>query len=146
MSMPANRNLKSNLKSFVGRIFSLRKVNLIPTYKDSKGTHNGYQIPQEDIGEAVMVLDETNTKVCIVRSSGGTIWIPKYYLLKEIKSEMFRKCDSITETIGRLGTIAKSLREQDNELATEIEQAILELRTLADNERDNVVGKSNEKI
>ena len=80
MHMPSNRRLKPHLKSHGGRTFSLRKVNLIPTYKDDRGSSIGLQFAREELGEAVMILDESNTRVCIVKASGGTVWIPKYYL------------------------------------------------------------------
>ena len=64
--MPSNRRLKPHLKAHVGRTFSLRKVNLIPTYNDAKGGNAGLVNSVEELGQAVMVLDESNTRVCIV--------------------------------------------------------------------------------
>lgn len=138
--MPANRKLKPYLKSHVGRTFTLRKVVLIPTYTDAKGGSAGLVNSVEELGEAVLVLDETNTRVCIVRATGGTIWIPKYYLLKEIKSELHRKYDSLTEIINELCLIAKALRTDNNQLSKTVENVVNNLREVADTERKKVIG------
>jgi hypothetical protein len=145
MNMPANRKLKPYLKSHVGRTFTLRKVVLIPTYKDAKGSQAGLVNSIEELGEAVMVLDESNTRVCVIRASGGTTWIPKYYLLKEIKSGYYEKVDNLSECINELGSISKKLRENQNEsFATELEKIILNLRTYVDIEF-NKLGATDEK-
>lgn len=138
--MPANRKLKPYLKSHVGRTFTLRKVVLIPTYQDAKGSNAGLVNSVEELGEAVLVLDETNTRVCIVRATGGTIWIPKYYLLKEIKSELHKKYDSLTEIINELCLIDKELRTDNHHLSTAVENVVNNLREIADAERKKVIG------
>lgn len=138
--MPANRKLKPYLKSHVGRTFTLRKVVLIPTYTDAKGGSAGLANSVEELGEAVLVLDETNTRVCIVKATGGTTWIPKYYLLKEIKSELHKKYDSLTEIINELCLIAKGLRTDNHHLSIAVENVVNNLREVADTERKKVIG------
>ena len=138
--MPANRKLKPYLKSHVGRTFTLRKVVLIPTYTDAKGGNPALANSVEDLGEAVLVLDETNTRVCIVKTIGGTTWIPKYYLLKEVHSELHKKYDSLIEIVNGLGLIAKTLRTDNNSLAGDVEKIISSLRNIADIERRKVIG------
>lgn len=140
MNMPANRKLKPYLKSHVGRTFTLRKVVLIPTYTDSKGGVAGLANSVEDLGQAVLVLDETNTRVCIVKATGGTTWIPKYYLLKEVKSELHKKYDSLLEIVNGLSLIAKTLRTDNSSLAKEVESMITSLRDIADTERNKIIG------
>lgn len=139
--MPANRKLKPYLKSHVGRTFTLRKVVLIPTYTDSKGGSAGLANSVEELGEAVLVLDESNTRVCIVKATGGTTWIPKYYLLKEVKSELHQKYDSLTEIINELCLISVVLRGDNHYAATNLENSINKLRAVADAERKKVIGQ-----
>lgn len=140
MNMPANRKLKPYLKSHVGRTFTLRRVVLIPTYNDAKGDSAGLVNSVEELGQAVLVLDETNTRVCIVKATGGTTWIPKYYLLKEVHSELHKKYDSLIEVVNGLCLIAKTLRTDNNSLAGDIEKIIGSLRSIADIERHKTVG------
>jgi hypothetical protein len=133
--MPANRKLKPYLKSHLGRTFALRKVVLIPTYADAKGRNAGLVNSIEDLGEAVMVIDETNTRVCIIKASGGTTWIPKYYLLKEVKSEIYHRYDTVNEALDDLSDVSKKLRNSENkELAKVIENVMVNLREIADTE------------
>lgn len=138
--MPANRKLKPYLKSHVGRTFTLRKVVLIPTYIDAKGGSAGLANSIEDLGEAVLVLDETNTRVCIVKATGGTTWIPKYYLLKEVQSELHQKYDSLNEIINELCLVSVVLRGDNHYTATNLENSINKLRAVADAERKKVLG------
>ena len=138
--MPANRKLKPYLKSHVGRTFTLRRVVLIPTYNDAKGDSAGLVNSVEELGQAVLVLDETNTRVCIVKATGGTTWIPKYYLLKEVKSELHKKYDGLIEIVNGLSLVAKTLRADNNSLAKEVENMILSLRNIADTERNKITG------
>ena len=141
MNMPANRKLKSYLKSHVGRTFTLRRVVLIPTYNDAKGGNPGLVNSVEELGQAVLVLDETNTRVCIVKATGGTTWIPKYYLLKEVKSELHQKYDSLTEIINELCLVSVVLRGDNHDAATNLENTINKLRGVADMERKKVIGQ-----
>jgi hypothetical protein len=142
MHMPSNRRLKPHLKSHVGRTFSLRKVNLIPTYNDAKGGNAGLVNSVEELGQAVMVLDESNTRVCIVKATGGTVWIPKYYLLKEVKSELYKKYDALIEAVVNLTDISITLRnENKSTLASHVDNVINNLRMFADNEHNKVTGK-----
>lgn len=139
MNMPANRKLKPNLKSHVGRTFSLRKVLYIPTYNDAKGGGAGLVNTSEELGQAVMVLDESNTRVCVVKASGGTIWIPKYYLLKEIQSGLYEKVDHLNTCINSLSEISKILRaSSNNELCSELEKVIIDIRVYADMENKKI--------
>lgn len=139
--MPANRKLKPYLKSHLGRTFSLRKVVLIPTYSDAKGRNVGLVNSIEDLGEAVMVIDETNTRVCIIKASGGTTWIPKYYLLKEVKSEIYHRYDTVSEALDDLSDVSKKLRNSENkELAKIIENVMINLREIADTELKTIRG------
>ncbi len=139
--MPANRKLKPYLKSHLGRTFSLRKVVLIPTYSDAKGRNVGLVNSIEDLGEAVMVIDETNTRVCIIKASGGTTWIPKYYLLKEVKSEIYHRYDTVSEALDDLSDVSKKLRNSENkELAKIIENVMVNLREIADTELKTIRG------
>lgn len=139
--MPANRKLKPYLKSHIGRTFALRKVVLIPTYSDAKGGNAGLVNSIDELGQAVMVLDETNTRVCIVRATGGTIWIPKYYLLKEVKSDLYRRYDTFNEALNDLSDVSKMLRSSENkELAVIVENVMFNLREFADTELKAIRG------
>jgi len=138
--MPANRKLKPYLKIHVGRTFTLRRVVLVPTYVDAKGGSAGLVNSIEELGQAVLVLDESNTRVCVVKASGGTTWIPKYYLLKEVKSELHKQYDSLTEIINELGLVAIGLRRDNHKLSNNVENILNNLREVADGERKKVIG------
>lgn len=139
--MPANRKLKPYLKSHVGRTFTLRKVVLVPTYVDAKSKNIGLVNSAKELGEAVLVLDESNTRVCVVKATGGTTWIPKYYLLNEVKSELYKKYDSLTEIINELCLVSVVLRGDNHYAATNLENTINKLRGVADMERKKVIGQ-----
>ena len=86
------------------------------------------------------MLDESNTRVCVVKASGGTTWIPKYYLLKEVKSELHKQYDSLTEIINELGLVAIGLRRDNHNLSNNVENILNNLREVADGERKKVIG------
>lgn len=137
MNMPANRKLKSHHKSFVGRTFTLRKVNMLPIYSDHKSSAIGLSLAREELGEAVFVLDESNTRVCITKATGGMCWIPKYYLLKEIKSYVYRKYDTITDIIVDLVSMKDAFENET--YVKKLSDIILSLRELADAEYKTVM-------
>jgi hypothetical protein len=137
MNMPANRRLKSHHKSFVGRTFTLRNVNLLPIYNDYKNNAIGSSIAREELGEAVFVLDESNTRACITKASGGLCWVPKYYLHKEIKSYTYHKYDSLTDVIVDLVSIKDSIKDEPN--LKKLSDVITSLREMADEEYKTVM-------
>lgn len=137
MNMPANRRLKSHHKSFVGRTFTLRNVNIMPIYNDYKNGAIGLSVSREELGEAVFVLDESNTRACITKASGGQCWIPKYYLHKEIKSYLYRKYDCLSDVIFELTTIKNSIENETNH--KKLDDIISSLREMADEEYKTIV-------
>jgi len=102
MGMPANRKLKPHLKSFVGRTFATRRNNLIFIYENQTSSGTCSQKLREEVGEAVMILDETNSRVRITLASGGIGWIAKHYLGKEIRSKQFAGVDSLASFVDSL--------------------------------------------
>ena len=65
----------------MGRVFTLRQHKNFPCYYKNK---ERIQIDPKEIGEAVLVFDETNTRVKISLANGSFVWVPKFYLHKEI--------------------------------------------------------------
>jgi hypothetical protein len=100
--MSSNRKLKSHMKSHVGRTFGTRKYNLITVYDTDRSVGNGRTTHRDDIGEVVLVLDETNVRVRVTLASGGTGWIAKHFLHKEIKGSLFNDHDGISSVIDKL--------------------------------------------
>jgi hypothetical protein len=79
-------NIPTKYKAYLGRIFILRKHKVIQVSLDKKA---GKRFACESIktfGKAVYVFDESNSKVQVTTLSGATLWISKYYLLKEVET------------------------------------------------------------
>lgn len=137
--MPANRKLKPNLKSHVGRTFGVRRYNLIAVYDTERAVGNGKTTLREDIGEAVMVLDETNVRVRVILASGGTGWIAKHYLHKEIKSKQFAQFDALASLIEKLTVLYESVDEKDVLSKADITLMITTAKELGDIERNKIL-------
>jgi len=141
--MPINRKLKPNLKSHVGRTFGIRKYNLISVYETGRSVGNGKTTHRDDIGEAVMVLDETNVRVRVSLTSGGTGWIAKHYLHKEIKSAQFAQFDALASLIEKLTAFYDVIDEKDILSKADITLMIKTAKELGDIERNKILN-SNE--
>jgi len=137
--MGANRKLKPNLKSYVGRTFGIRKYSLIIIYENERANGNGRTAHRDDIGEAVMVLDESNSRVRIILASGGTGWIAKYYLHKEIKSVQFAKFDALASLIEKLTTLYDLVDEKDILSKADITLMIKTAKELGDIDRNKIL-------
>ena len=89
----------------MGRIFILRKHKIIPASIEKKFGNRIFYETRKTFGEVVYILDETNSKVQVTTLSGTVLWIPKYYLHKEITTQNLN--NSITS-------------DQVNELSSEV--------------------------
>jgi hypothetical protein len=67
----------------------------------------------------VLVLDETNTRVRVCDHEGGAIWIPKFFLHKEIKNGEFTNVDALSECVQELLSIAEDMKERNRSRDTE---------------------------
>lgn len=108
-------------KPHVGRLFRLRKVKQMEGYAGDAGDGrpalgDGQRIiePKKDIGEIVMVLDETNTRVCVPSADGLRLWISKFYLGSEVRSKSNHQGDTIESVIQELMSLSTSMLEQKN--------------------------------
>jgi len=128
--MPAKRRDEPRYKPFIGRIFSLRKHKKIPAYFTHNGTKMLYTL--DKFGEAVLVLDETNTRARVVILGGGAVWIPKFFLHKEIKNGEFQKADTISELIQETLNVAEDLRKQGHEHTAALYRIAHSLRQYVD--------------
>lgn len=138
--MAANRILAANLKSHVGRFFLLRKCSKISAYSDGKTSKKQSWIlnREQDLGETVFVLDETNTRVCIITTSGTLCWIQKYYLHRELsEGSQFKIFDTLVEAISSILLVAKDIRSGNVSIkeALKLEQTALSLRKMADKKK-----------
>lgn len=126
------------LKSYVGRIFALRKRLNISGSISSKDGHT-VQIPRVEFPDNVFVLDETNTKVRILKSDGFAIWIPKHFLLKELtqpqEPELSNVLDALITLTGKLNV---PLSDTDQE---KISKAIAMARSLLDEHKKKLLKK-----
>lgn len=133
--MPAKIRNEPRFKPFVGRVFTLRQHREIPCFQNNK---DRIEIPLIDFGGAVLVTDENNTRVKVTLSTGSFVWIPKFFLHKEIKNGSFRDVDGISECIQELLSMAEDMkvRERDFEAlsvyAEELERVANLLRQYAD--------------
>lgn len=92
-------------KPHVGRMFKLRKVEEIevfeagmPAWGNGQRTLNR----KKDLGEVVMVFDETNTRVSISTVDGVIVWISKFYLGLEIANPARSQSDTIESVVKEL--------------------------------------------
>jgi len=121
---------ESKYKSFIGRVFILRKHKKIPVHLQHSNERVFFSY--KEIGEAVLILDETNSKVKVYTIENKVIWIQKFYLLKELKSSINTTVDNLVEIIQDLSKIMEKLQEQNNDCAENIKNIIVSLRSAAD--------------
>ena len=136
--MPANKKLKPILKSHVGRTFGIRKYSLIPVHSTANINSECSTCHRDDIGEAVLVLDETNVRVRVTLASGGTGWIAKHFLHKELKSTFFKKHDILIDVISNLAQVYSSLDEPKpnvGDMKAKLAKLLGVLRELSDAEQ-----------
>lgn len=132
--MPANRTLMAKYKPHAGRTFTLRKNKVIPAYTAGRSSHNEKQFVlnrAEAFGEAVLVLDETNTRICVTTTTGTALWIQKYYLHKEVPSKIRTKTDTMSECVVGILDISRNLRENGLNSITQQQEAVSKLETIA---------------
>lgn len=103
------------LKSYVGRLFALRKrSNITGSFTSKDG--NSSLIPREEFPNLVLVLDETNTKVRILKKDGFAIWIPKHFLLKEVLSKPEPEISNVLQVLimltGSISTLSQTEQEK----------------------------------
>lgn len=125
--MPANSEIAAKYKSYIGRVFLLRKHKLIPASLERKaGRRREYFDRMETFGDACLVFDETNARVKVTRLEGGFLWISKFYLHKEVTSSNFSNYDYITSLIDKLFNTAKDIQsnKEQQELLHEVAQAL----------------------
>lgn len=145
--MAARKPLEAKFKPHVGRIFHLRKTRLISIYKQGKASAtDGERVVEREevLGRSVLVLDETNTRICVTAVDGTAIWIQKYYLHKEMLSDTSSIDDNISDVVVHLMHLSKNLRtdrvnslEEQNALCKEIEKIAITLRATADKLKGN---------
>lgn len=137
--MSANRKLKPNLKSYVGRTFSIRKYNLIAVYENDRSNSNSRITHRDDIGEAAMVLDESNSRVRVTLVNGGAGWIAKYFLHKEIKSLQFAQFDAVANLIEKLTDLYDVTNEKNILSKADITLMIKIAKELCDIEQNKIL-------
>jgi len=144
--MPANRKLKAKFKPHVSRTFILRKHEMLPIYSIGRAAHGEtmkYIRRTDELGDAVFILDETNTRVCVTNLFGSAVWIPKYYLHKEAPSLLYQKLDNLCEALTGILEVSRNLRGDVvnlQESASQLEDIAKALRTFADEEQTRIKG------
>jgi hypothetical protein len=109
--MPAKTDIPAKYKSYVGRLFFLRKHKIIPASLDQKAKTRKDYDRIETFGDACLVLDETNTRVKIVAAGNKILWISKFYLHKEVIDKDLEQHDSITALLETLIGFKDSFQE-----------------------------------
>jgi len=125
--MTSSYNIPAKYKSYLGRIFILRKHKLIPASTEKKFGKRFLYEAAKTFGEAVYILDETNSKVQVTTLSGTILWIPKYYLHKEIEQQNLN--DSFSKN--KINELSSELLASN--LSDENKMSIIQiLKTVAD--------------
>jgi len=133
--MPAKKRDEPYLKPFIGRVFTLRQHKDIPCFHENK---TRICLDLSDFGEAVLVTDESNTRVKVTLATGSFVWIPKFFLHKEVKNGLFKEVDNISECIQELLFLAGEMKSKEEDFealsnyAEEIERVAYLLRQYAD--------------
>ena len=109
--MPAKPLNDPRYKPFIGRMFSLRKHKVIPGYPNVPDKERT-KYPREHFGEIVLVLDEANTRVRVCDQNGSAVWIPKFFLHKEIRNGEFANVDALSERVQELLSVAGDMKER----------------------------------
>ena len=115
--MPAKKRNEPRYKSFLGRIFTLRNHKNIPASRERNGKR--FKMKPEQLGEAVLVLDESNARVRVCAAEGGSAWIAKFYLHKEINNGEFLNLDAVTETIEEMLSLAEDIQLEASQINEE---------------------------
>ena len=134
--MPANSDISSKYKSYIGRVFLIRKHTYIPASLEKKAGKRQYFEREKTFGDACLVFDETNARVKVTKLGGGFLWISKFYLHKELENDNFIKHDNISEIIDKLIQLGQSevIPEEQSETLYE---AVKILRKYADTLKPN---------
>ena len=115
--MTSSYNIPKKYKIYVGRIFILRKHKLIPASTEKKYGKRFLYDATQTFGEAVYILDETNSKVQVTTASGSLLlWIPKYFLHKEITNQHMNNINSITKINELSNELISSNVSKDNKM------------------------------
>lgn len=117
--MSSSNNIPVKYKIYIGRIFILRKCKKIPASIDKKQGKRSFYERKNTFGESVFIFDETISKVKVSTLTGTLLWIPKYFLHKEIGTQNNKITkDTINELVYKL--LANSVQEQDKATVIQI--------------------------
>ena len=86
--MTASYDIPPEYKVYIGRLFILRKCEKISASRTKKfgcESRTDY-LTKETFGDAVMILDETNSKVLVTTLLTTPLWVAKYYLYREVQA------------------------------------------------------------
>lgn len=126
--MPASTKIPSKYKSYIGRVFILRKYRFIPVSEKMKVGKRHFIEREKKLGDVCLVLDETYSRVKVTNLEGGSYWISKYYLRKELEGTVFSKYDNVLSLIDKLLGLCYC-NQEDTEI---IKEAAKNLRAYAD--------------
>lgn len=157
MTKPNNKTKASKL--YVGKIFTLKNIwripwashNSLPWYakrahdrerfrkekwcklegKDNVPYDNG-SMAREEIGERILILDETTKRAKIMTHRGKAIWISKFYLGTEIKEEIEgNPSGELSKVITELCNIKNSVL--DKKISDKLQKVIRQIRVVTEN-------------
>jgi len=146
MAPPANSKLEARYKSYVGRTFLLRKVSSVPITRTTTlaSTQGRVFVNREQVGDCVLILDETNSKVKVIMAVDASYcWISKYYLHKELENETFEKLDTLSEWTHEILGISEDLEEQPQRYMFQVlrlKDMARRIRQVSDEERKKING------
>jgi hypothetical protein len=121
-------------REMVGRVYIVRKhKDGYMLYKRASGNSRTYgrkpdgtrgwhdqsfRLSYEELGQAVMVLDERSKRVKVQAACNQTGWLPRFYLKEELKTLYSEKHGTIQEAVEALVKLSQTTTEENvtNEL------------------------------
>lgn len=131
-----NSKLSATFKPYVGKVFQLRnRKTIVGSYYGFKDGSPRVELNRNEFGEAVFIVDESNTRVCCFNKNKQLIWIPKLYLLKEIISEK-EVVKSVNEILNKMIHVYSTINESDmskkDDIVQDCQYIIQQLKLLAE--------------
>lgn len=100
--MTSSYDIPPKYKIYLGRVFFLRKYENIPASASKLAGETRKFVRTETFGDSCLVLDESNSKVKVTCLDGSFLWIPKYFLHKEITNRKINKPDYINKLVDKI--------------------------------------------
>ncbi len=113
--------MNKTTKLYVGKVFSLKNYHTFP----------GTMLTREQIGNNVLIIDETSKKVKIIPNSGRPFWLSKFYLAQEIIEQIDDNVEGeLAKIIVELSSIVNNDLKEDNKVSSALYQLLKRLKAV----------------